>query len=135
MSAATLDRAEIRRRIAALAAGRNDSRTACFAGGRSMSAAHTPGTWQAVEVGQGGPADAPMPSYEIHADGRAVVAEFVDERNARLIAAAPELLAALQQLVAAVEWSERKEPHNLSTLGRSLKKARAAIARASGDAA
>lgn len=61
---------------------------------------HTPGPWEAVEVGQGGPADAPMPIYEIHAGGgRAIVAEYVDERNAHLIVAAPDLYDALQELL------------------------------------
>jgi hypothetical protein len=61
---------------------------------------HTSGPWVAVEIGQGGPADNPMPVYEIRsADERAVIAEYVDGWNAPILAAAPELLEALQAML------------------------------------
>ena len=73
-----------------------------------MSAA-TPGRWIAIEVGQGGPADNPMPVYEIQsADGRCVIAEYVDE-HAHLLAAAPELLDALKELVSCKDLKDRAE--------------------------
>jgi hypothetical protein len=52
------------------------------------------------------------------------------QANAVLIAAAPDLLEALENLLKAVEWSEVKPVHNLTTLGRAMAKAKTAIARA-----
>ena len=53
--------------------------------------------------------------------------------NARLIAAAPELLEALEKLVKAVDFTEVKTPNPLSTLGRALRTARAALAKTTGE--
>lgn len=59
----------------------------------------TPGMWVASFVGNIG-GENPIGVYEILADDRARVAEYVSESDARLIAAAPELLAALKAIVA-----------------------------------
>jgi hypothetical protein len=53
--------------------------------------------------------------------------------NARLIAAAPELLEALENLLKAVEWTETKPVHHLTSLGRGMAKAKIAIAKATGE--
>jgi len=86
---------------------------------------HTPGPWR-IYVGardetiQVGTAD-------LNGDGD-YIAEIYDERNARLITAAPDLLEALLLLV---------RPSSLLTIGpkeRVLNVARAAIAKATGTA-
>jgi hypothetical protein len=87
----------------------------------------TPGPWVAVEIGQGGPHDNPMPIFEIRsADGRAVVAEFVDAKNAALLSAAPDLRHALKlcALICAGEAT------NKNALVDALEAARAALAKA-----
>jgi hypothetical protein len=59
----------------------------------------TPGPWKAVEIGQGGSMENPMPIYEIRsADDRAVIAEYVDGWNASILSAAPALLEALEAI-------------------------------------
>ncbi len=99
-----------------------------------MNAAHTPGPWVAVEIGQGGPADAPMPIYEIHsADGRAVIAEYVDGKNAPALSAVPELLEALQ-LASNVLFLLSDEVKALGLRAENVpEKVRAAILRATGE--
>lgn len=57
------------------------------------------------------------------------VAFVKNNHNARLIAAAPDLLDALTDLLKAIEWSETKPVHNLTTLGRAMAKAKTAIAK------
>lgn len=87
----------------------------------------TPGPWAPVEVGQGGPADNPMPVYEIRsADGHAVIAEFVDGWNAPLLAAAPELLEACTAYLA-----DRAEA-GCTADSAAVRRMRAAIAKATG---
>jgi hypothetical protein len=54
---------------------------------------HTPGIWIAEQVGDTGHEN-PMPVYEVN-NGYMRIAENLIEADARLIAAAPELLAAL----------------------------------------
>jgi hypothetical protein len=84
---------------------------------------HTPGPWS-IDTYLG-----------VVACGRIVALTGIDagfhrDANARLIAAAPDLLEALENLLKAVEWSEVKPVHNLTTLGRAMAKAKTAIARA-----
>jgi hypothetical protein len=58
----------------------------------------TPGPWVARQVGLSGPND-DEPVYEVNGDGgRVVVADCLEEANARLIAAAPDLLEALEAM-------------------------------------
>ena len=67
---------------------------------------HTPGPWRAVP-------NAPGISDTVIDSGRMVVADVISRKstdelraNARLIAAAPELLEALQTCMAALHWNE-----------------------------
>ena len=100
-------------------------------GGAAMTAKHTPGQWAYhntptpfIHVAAGG-----LPICEIYtstAHGQSMGEQFA---NARLIAAAPELLEALAEVVNAADgevWSQ---------LDPSLSKARAAIAKALPNAA
>lgn len=99
---------------------------------------HTAGPWLAVEIGQGGPADNPMPIYVIQSkNGYATIAEYVDANNAPVLAAAPELLEALQDLIG---WIPNEA--TLAQMGfhtdapvKAHRKARAAIDKALGKAA
>jgi hypothetical protein len=66
----------------------------------------------------------PMPVCQIEsADGHAVIAEYVDGKNAPILAAAPDMLAALET-VAGLRGFEENEPY--------AKQVRAAIAKAGG---
>ena len=59
--------------------------------------AHTPGPWKYEEVGDTG-GENPAGVYDVvTADNYRRVCEFVDFGDARLIAAAPDLLAALER--------------------------------------
>lgn len=62
----------------------------------------SPGTWTAEEVGSTG-GENPMPVYEVLAGNQWRVAEHVSEADARLIAAAPDLLDALRAARGCVE--------------------------------
>lgn len=67
------------------------------------------------------------------AGGRIIIAR-VDERAARLIAAAPELLDALNAISDAVDWSQRNSVSIPSGVLAATIRARAAIAKARGNA-
>lgn len=93
---------------------------------------HTPGPWHAGKSA----------GYETHgqmlinpeADGRTIAVVYNGAANARLIAAAPELLEALQRAESALAHFISKEyaPHRPWT--DTLDHARAAIAKAKGEA-
>lgn len=89
-------------------------------------AEHTPGPWEAIEdtVRARG-------SQRAIADCGTWHVGTQDKANARLIAAAPDLLDALK---AAVEWIDPDEPDlvNREECAADLEKARAAIAKAEG---
>ena len=76
------------------------------------------------------------PTYcAIRTDARVIadmrlVGLHYNKADAALIAAAPELLKALENLLKAVEWSEVKPVHNLTTLGRAIAKAKTVITEA-----
>lgn len=94
-------------------------------------AKHTPGPWVAVSVGGFG-------EYEIHARGKDIAAvnvsdgmdeptPFPAEANARLIAAAPDLLAALQNLMTPFGSDiERRAPALFKNMRAAIAKAGAA---------
>ena len=95
-----------------------------------MSTQHTPGPWTAHSTGL---ARSGLPEYQIHwSDIGECVAEIVHgTENAKLIAAAPDLLEALQDLFGA------DMEHVLMGDGKddqieAIAKARAAIAKATG---
>jgi hypothetical protein len=101
-----------------------------------MSAKHTPGPWYCLpEYSNGGEVhsaagiicDASIGRNEREEYQKAHRAE--SEANARLIAAAPELLAALKEILVAAE-----ECGAIGSHGPALKTARAAIAKAQGGA-
>jgi hypothetical protein len=61
-------------------------------------ASHTPGPWRAIfKAGMRATVIAPAEDYRICAIGGAAMGDDADEANARLIAAAPELLEALKE--------------------------------------
>ena len=94
---------------------------------------HTPGPWSAGAAGSitaQTDASLPMMDYQIAlaiSPVRGEKGQAVREANARLIAAAPELLEALQEMVSLVEMV-------IPFDGPQQRKARAAIAKAAGDA-
>ena len=98
-----------------------------------MSAQHTPGPWIAGD-------DEGSDYYLVGPhDGDGIVYQPVvklhSEANARLIAAAPEMLAALQAVLAEIEGPDR--PHSTDSWLPShlAHQVRAAIAKATGEAA
>ncbi len=88
-------------------------------------AKHTPGPWQWTQHFD--------PTISIYRDGFGQIARLYDssagtgKANARLIAAAPDLLAALIEIVSADDAHELTQKH--------IESARAAIAKATGGAA
>jgi hypothetical protein len=88
---------------------------------------HTPGQWVAVEVGHYGAGDNIMPLFEVHSGECAVVCENLKETDARLIAAAPAMLEALEMAV-------RQNEHDMLMTGEELRKCAAAIRAAKGEA-
>lgn len=109
-----------------------------------MSSKHTPGPWEVSHGGHGSPHGFVIDEYYVLnrtvADDVAIAADIVDpatqmpsEANARLIAAAPELLEALIRLEAELvedKYGECYEPSPFENLAL----ARAAIAKATGGA-
>lgn len=87
---------------------------------------HQPGPWKCAATGL---ARSGMPEYEIHwSDAGECVAEVVHgEANARLIAAAPELLEACQAALSYGNQGDHPEHGSVNTMLRS------AIAKAKGE--
>jgi hypothetical protein len=83
---------------------------------------HTPGPWESVLIGEGGGRGL----YEVRG-GVHTLGEFVYEDDARLMAAAPDLLAALKALASYTEACEGML--NVTPAGQ-VTNARAAIAKA-----
>ena len=93
-----------------------------------MTTHHTPGPWTASDNAIYGSSGLIKPLVA-HLDDR-----FADDEaanNARLIAAAPDLLAALREIVAAVEVGE---VDGYSPSGDWFREAKAALAKATGAA-
>jgi len=92
---------------------------------QTKNVAHTPGCWHIafsdMRYGR------KVYAIESAIDGR--VAEVASTRaNARLIAAAPDMLAALQSCLAALEYHDREAEYDWHS--REIKLARAALAKA-----
>lgn len=60
---------------------------------------HSPGNWEPEFVGHGGPGDNPVEFWEV-TNGHARIAENMTEADARLIAAAPWMLAIIEYIYA-----------------------------------
>lgn len=87
---------------------------------------HSPGKWEAEFVGHGGPGDNPVEVWEV-TNGHARIAENMTEADARLTAAGPELIAALQKVAA---FYSKFVPHLSSDEEEIFNAVQAAIARA-----
>ena len=83
---------------------------------------HTEGPWTVVGPDEHGRMEVQAPGGYVVTPGSDAVADGEPEANVALIAAAPDLLAALEELVARREW--------LGTEAPVLERARAAIAKA-----
>ncbi|SEJ99743.1 hypothetical protein [Achromobacter sp. NFACC18-2] len=102
-----------------------------------MTTKHTPGNWTAGKTGGTVVSDQPLPNYTLngghdHVDyyGGHLIAESIwRAEDARLIAAAPELLSALEQMLDA--FVDDPLTHQY-TSGRAADAARDAIAKARG---
>lgn len=97
-------------------------------------AKHTPGPWQWTQHFD--------PTISIYKDGFGQIARLYDssvgtgKANARLIAAAPDLLEALKTLVPMLdEWHKEHPAHVGDKEPHAIKAASAAIAKATGGAA
>ncbi len=99
-----------------------------------MTTTHTPGPWQYTFEGG-------TVAFIVEADGTTVAKLSTTENstahsalpsNARLIAAAPELLAALQEVTRCLAWHAQEHPVGMDCVA--VAKARAAIARATQEA-
>lgn len=97
------------------------------------NAKHTPGPWKATEK----TVTAPETEDRLGMECRLYGGNSRDNRaNARLIAAAPDLLDACQAMIA---WDDREKDHAVDFYDRmglcveAFEKARAAIAKATGD--
>jgi len=94
-----------------------------------MTIKHTPGPWTAIDV-EGNPSRSFTIDAGVHIGSLAVWPVAADEMqaNARLIASAPDLLAALQSIVASADANCG------DSLANAIDTARAAIAKAGGAA-
>lgn len=89
-----------------------------------MTLKHTPGPWEPVDMGRDG-LICVMPKSKL------AVADCCDMNDARLIAAAPDLLAALQYLADMVSSSLAGDDY--APFSKCVNQARAAIAKATGE--
>jgi len=97
---------------------------------------HTPGPWKVVASGQIGRASAEFYIWSSYGDQRSPSVAHIKHStkqptlaNARLIASAPDLLAALEAMLDECYDTERNDAIRLA-----VRKARAAIAKAKGEA-
>lgn len=75
---------------------------------------HSPGKWEAECVGHGGPGDNPEEVWEVN-NGHARIAEYMTEADARLVAAAPEMLEALKKARAWVAMYHNQPGHDAAS--------------------
>lgn len=96
---------------------------------------HTPGKWEAEEIGVTDAGDAGIPVFDIVAGGMKRIATVAGEEDAHLVAAAPDLLFELEGIVA---FSDGFGLYGNGPAAQELRKwiagARTAIARATGAA-
>lgn len=106
-----------------------------------MSEKHTPGPWQALPPKMGAAItiyaeDGITPICTTASNGSPVTMAMHRsgevKANARLIAAAPELMEALQEATRCLAWHEEK--HGVGMDAKAVQAARAAIAKAGGAA-
>lgn len=84
---------------------------------------HTPGKWEAVEVGVSDLENG-VAICEVIADGRKLVCECAYEADAKLMAAAPELLDACEEALGALNGAECALPgYVVAALERAIAKA------------
>jgi hypothetical protein len=88
---------------------------------------HTPAPWNAQFVGESDGGDV----YEVHNDRGTQVASSMYESDARLIAAAPELLESLRNCLDN-PWPAEADAGRLARWEQAVEQARAAIAKAEG---
>lgn len=104
-----------------------------------MNAQHTPGPWKAESAKDYASGRHDDKRWTVHANGMPLIA-IVDQyrgqaqANARLIASAPELLAALERVAEDLEYFASEVPPSKDECGAMAKAARAAIAKAKGGA-
>jgi len=97
-----------------------------------MTTQHTPGPWRLSSGDETEIFSGAKPVARAHCGGLTSVKLPEAEANARLIAAAPELLAALVEMVVLYADHEQYDDEGYETAG--INAARAAIARAQGAA-
>lgn len=91
---------------------------------------HTPGTWQAINWTYHSTSTVVVDDPSV-VTGKRVIAECATEEDARLIAAAPDLLEALQTLLEEGEFTDYPNTKQWQA----VQAARAAIAKVKGGAA
>lgn len=91
-----------------------------------MANTHTPGPWT-VDFDAEGAEDCFSVWYDVDGTGAEIAGRIGEEANAHLIAAAPEMLAALEDIVRYVS------PGDDIPFAAMLEEARAAIAKAKGE--
>ena len=93
-----------------------------------MKTAHTPGPWTHYRKAT----DKVRPFNVINEETSDDIARCVTEEDAALIAAAPDLLAALHEVTRCLAWHAQQHPVGMDSLA--VSNARAAIAKATGAA-
>lgn len=94
-----------------------------------MSAKFTPGKWAAEFVGGSGE-EHPDDVYEVVADTRVRVAEYLSAADAYLVSAAPDLYAALEDCLKYLQFDL---PADVKNANQEISRAIAAIAKARGE--
>jgi len=96
---------------------------------------HTPGPWIAEEIGMSSAGDNAVPIYDVIAGMRNRVCEYASEADARLIAAAPELLAIVSKLALLREGLDNGNSSAEDAAARLAAAAASVVAKATGGAA
>ena len=99
-----------------------------------MNAKHTPGPWTARHTPSRVPSVPDLWCIDWSKDQEEVAEIVHGEADARLIAAAPDLLEALEELRSAIIDLDQDEDGSVNLLENAIRKARLAIAKARGVA-